>query len=67
MITTPGWAQSGDGVSLINNHYLGGINPSVLVLASEGAQYLDMNQTGGNSGGITQIVAAVSGQPYLLT
>lgn len=64
---TPGWAQTGDGVSLIHNHYLGGVNPPILVLAAEGVQYLDMNQTGGNLGGIAQIVATVPGQPYLLS
>lgn len=66
-LNTPGWTQFGDGVSLIHNNYLGGANPPILVLASTGTQYLDMNQTGGNAGGILQSVAASAGQQYALS
>jgi hypothetical protein len=64
---TPGWTQSGNGVTVIHNNYLGGVNPPILVTASNGVQYLDMNQVGGQNGGIRQIVATTPGQSYQLS
>jgi PEP-CTERM motif/Protein of unknown function (DUF642) len=62
--STPGWTQILDGVDLIHNNYAQG--PSVLVDASDGVNFIDMNQTG-LIGGLEQIVAAVTGQSYTLT
>ena len=42
--STPGWTQFLDGVDLIHNNYTQG--PAVLVHASDGVQFLDMNQAG---------------------
>jgi hypothetical protein len=61
--STPGWTQFGDGVDLIHNTYTQG--PAVLVDASDGVQFLDMNQAGA-LGGIEQVVAALTGVTYRL-
>jgi hypothetical protein len=63
--STPGWTQILDGVDLINNNYMQG-NAAVLVHASDGVNYLDMNQTG-LLGGLEQVVAATVGTSYQLT
>lgn len=42
--STPGWTQYANGVDLIHNNYTQG--PAVLVDASDGVQFLDMNQAG---------------------
>ncbi len=62
--STPGWTQFGDGVDLIHNTYTQA--PAVLVGASDGVQFLDMNQAG-VLGGILQTVAATPGQLYELS
>lgn len=62
--STPGWTQYGDGVDLIHNTYAQ--HPAVLVTASDGVQYLDMNQAG-LLGGIYQAVAATAGVTYRLS
>jgi hypothetical protein len=64
---TPGWTQTGNGVSLIHNNYLGGVNPPILVTASNGVQYLNLAQVGNQNGGIFQTVAATAGLPYRLS
>lgn len=61
--STPGWTQFLDGVDLIHNSYTQA--PAVLVDASNGVQFLDMNQ-GGVLGGIQQIVTATTGINYRL-
>jgi len=61
--STPGWQQILDGVDLIHNDNTQG--PPVLVDASDGVQFLDMNQQG-KLGGIQQIVDATSGSTYRL-
>jgi hypothetical protein len=61
--STPGWTQFGDGVDLIHNNYTQG--PTVLVDASDGVQFLDMNQ-GGSLGGIRQVVDCIAGVSYRL-
>lgn len=61
---TPGWVQTGDGVDLIHNNYEQPSLP-VLVDASDGVQFLDMNQLGA-IGGIRQTVAATVGTIYTL-
>jgi hypothetical protein len=62
--STPGWTQLLDGVDLIHNNYTQG--PAVLVDASDGVQFLDMNQAGA-IGGIQQVVSALTGTTYRLT
>jgi hypothetical protein len=62
----PGWSVTGNGVTVIHNNYLNG-NPSVLVQASHGVQYLDLNQAGGANGSIYQFVAVTVGQRYQLS
>lgn len=62
--STPGWTQIGDGVDLIHNDYTQG--PTVLVDASDGVQFLDMNQLGA-LGGVEQVVSALTGTTYRLT
>ena len=62
--STPGWTQILDGVDLIHNNYVQG--PTVLVDASDGVNFLDMNQTNA-IGGLEQIVSAIAGQTYTLT
>ena len=62
--STPGWTQFLDGVDLIHNNYTQG--PAVLVHASDGVQFLDMNQAG-VLGGLFQVVAATVGNSYHLT
>jgi hypothetical protein len=62
----PGWSVALNGVTVIHNNYRLG-NPSVLVAASNGVQYLDMNQTGGQNGAIYQFVAVTPGQRYRLS
>lgn len=61
--STPGWTQIFDGVDLIHNSYTQG--PTVLVDASDGVQFLDMNQANA-IGGIQQVVAAITGTTYRL-
>lgn len=61
--STPGWTQYLDGVDLIHNDY--SQTPAVLVDASDGDQFLDMNQAGA-IGGIYQIVASTAGLSYTL-
>jgi len=64
--STPGWTQFLDGVDLIHNSYTQG--PAVLVSASDGVQYLDMNQAGASlNGGLFQTVAATLGTVYKLS
>ena len=63
--STPGWTQILDGVDLINNNYQQG-SVAVLVHASDGVNYLDMNQAG-DLGGLYQVVAATPGASYTLT
>jgi hypothetical protein len=61
--STPGWVQTGDGVDLIHNAYT---QPApVLLDASDGLQFLDMNQNGA-LGGIEQVVSVVAGMRYEL-
>jgi hypothetical protein len=62
--STPGWTQYGDGVDLVHNSYTQG--PAVLVDASDGVQFLDMNQAG-LIGGIYQIVNVDAGTAYHLS
>jgi hypothetical protein len=50
-------------LDLINNNYAQG--PSVLVKASDGVNYLDMNQAG-ELGGLYQVVGATPGASYTL-
>jgi hypothetical protein len=61
--STPGWTQFGDGVDLIHNSYTQ--PPPVLVDASDGSQFLDMNQEGA-LGGIEQVVSVSLGVTYRL-
>lgn len=61
----PDWTQIGDGVDLIHNDYTQPTLP-VLVDASDGVQFLDMNQANA-IGGIYQDVAVTQGQQYKLT
>jgi hypothetical protein len=61
--STPGWTQILDGVDLTHNDYTQG--PPVLLDASDGVQFLDMNQLG-NIGGIEQVVVATLGLSYRL-
>jgi len=63
--STPGWTQILDGVDLINNNYQQASAP-VLVHASDGVQFLDMNQAG-VLGGIEQVVTVNVGTNYRLT
>ncbi|HEV2569459.1 PEPxxWA-CTERM sorting domain-containing protein [Sphingomonas sp.] len=63
--STPGWTQYANGVDLIHNKYEQPGLP-VLVDASHGVQFLDMNQEGA-IGGLAQIVAATAGQTYTLS
>jgi len=62
--STPGWTQYADGVDLIHNNYEQPSLP-VLVDASDGVQFLDMNQ-GGAIGGLFQVVGASAGVAYTL-
>ena len=62
--STPGWTQFNDGVDLIHNDYTQ--PPPVLLDASDGVQFLDMNQLGA-LGGLFQVVAATPGLRYTLT
>ena len=52
--STPGWTQFLDGVDLIHNNYTQPPPIPVLVHASDGVQFLDMNQTG-SLGGLFQV------------
>ncbi len=61
---TPGWTHILDGVDLIHNSYTQPGLP-VLVDASDGMQFLDMNQAS-VLGGIEQIVSAILGSTYRL-
>jgi PEP-CTERM motif len=64
--STPGWTQFLDGVDLIHNSYTQ--PPPVLVDASDGVQFLDMNQaSAGGNGGLFQVVAATVGVVYNLS
>lgn len=62
--STPGWTQYLDGVDLIHNSYTQA--PTVLVQASDGSQFLDMNQAGA-LGGIRQVVSVTNGASYNLS
>lgn len=64
--STPGWTQFGDGVDLVNNNYVQAPGFEVLVDASNGVNFLDMNQ-GGSLGGIFQVVSATAGQMFHLS
>jgi hypothetical protein len=65
--STPGWTQFLDGVDLINNNFTQPPLVPVLVSgASDGVNYLDMNQLN-LLGGIYQVVSATIGDQYLLT
>ena len=59
------WVQIGDGVDIIHNDYTQPTLP-VLVDASDGSQFLDLNQAG-ILGGIYQDVAVSFGETYQLT
>ena len=61
--STPGWKQLLDGVDVVHNSYTQG--PRVLVDASEGVQFLDLNQRG-HVGGLEQVVNATVGATYKL-
>lgn len=61
--STPGWKQILDGVDLVHNNFTQG--PPVLLDASAGVQFLDMNQRG-HFGGIEQVVNATVGATYKL-
>lgn len=65
-LSTPGWTQILDGVDLVHNSYTQGPPLDVLVDASDGVQFLDMNQ-GGYVGGIFQEVAVDAGTTYHLS
>lgn len=62
--STPGWTQEADGVDLLHNNYSQG--PAVLVDASDGVNFLDLNQAG-SLGGLSQTVAASVGQQFHLS
>jgi hypothetical protein len=66
--STPGWTQILDGVDLIQNNYSQGTDPqfAVLVQASDGVNWVDMNQAG-SLGGLEQVVSATVGATYQLT
>ncbi|WP_397422017.1 PEPxxWA-CTERM sorting domain-containing protein [Phenylobacterium sp.] len=64
--STPGWTQFADGVDLIHNNYVQLPIIPVLVDASDGVNFLDMNQVG-LLGGLYQTVAATSGQVFNLS
>lgn len=64
--STPGWTQFGDGVDLIHNNYTQSPGFDVLVDASNGVNFLDMNQQG-SLGGIFQVVSATAGQLFHLS
>lgn len=64
--STPGWTQFLDGVDLINNNYASNPGPMVLVNASAGVNFLDMNQANA-LGGLFQTVAASAGQKFHLS
>jgi hypothetical protein len=61
--STPGWTQILDGVDLTHNDYTQG--PAVLLDASDGVQFLDLNQVG-SLGGLEQVVVATVGLTYRL-
>ena len=63
--STPGWTQFGDGVDVYHNNYTQPAPFEVLVDASDGVQFVDMNQLG-LLGGIEQVVAASPGVSYHL-
>ena len=63
--STPGWTQFGDGVDLIHNSYTQPPPVPVLVDASDGVQFLDMNQAN-FLGGVEQIVSSLIGTTYRL-
>jgi len=64
--STPGWTQFLDGVDLYHNDYEQPSLP-VLVNASNGVQFLDMNQANPTIGGLYQVVAASLGEVYDLS
>jgi hypothetical protein len=65
--STPGWTQILDGVDPIQNNYQNDFAAGVvLVRASDGVNYGDMNQAG-ILGGLEEVVAATSGATYVLT
>lgn len=64
--STPGWTQIFDGVDLVNNNYVQAPGFEVLVDASDGINFLDMNQANA-IGGIEQTVGATIGQVFTLS
>lgn len=64
--STPGWTQFGDGVDLLHNNYTQAPGFDVLLDASDGVNFLDMNQAG-SLGGIFQVVSATAGQLFQLS
>ena len=63
--STPGWTQFGDGVDLQHNSYTQPPPIPVLLDASDGVQFLDMNQAN-VLGGVEQIVSSLIGTTYRL-
>jgi len=66
VLSTPGWTQYGDGVDLIHNNYVQAEPLPVLVDASDGVNFLDMNQAS-TLGGLFQVVNAIAGANYTLS
>lgn len=64
--STPGWTQFADGVDLIHNNYTQSPGFDVLIDASDGVNFLDMNQLAA-IGGISQVVSAAAGTIYNLS
>lgn len=64
--STPGWTQILDGVDLVNNNYVQAPGFEVLVDASDGVNFLDMNQAL-SIGGLEQVVGATVGQIFNLS
>ena len=64
--STPGWTQFNDGVDLVHNNYTQPLPIPVLVDASDGVNFLDMNQAN-LLGGIFQTVVATAGQRFNLS
>jgi hypothetical protein len=64
--SVPGWTQYLDGVDLLHNSYVQpAVGTEVLVDASNGVQFVDMNQTS-SLGGLYQVVSATPGAIYTL-
>ena len=65
-LSTPGWTQYLDGVDLVHNSYTQPSPLDVLVAASDGVQFLDMNQAN-PIGGLFQEVSVETGASYHLS